>query len=46
MRAWAEKSMRDSKKEKDLPERLDIGLGGDDSNGAVHENGHEPMITT
>lgn len=41
MRAWAESSAR--AKKKDLPDRIDLGLKGDDD---YNENGHEPMITT
>lgn len=49
MRVWAENTARD--KGKSLPDRLDIGLNGEDADGpsrrSVHgENGHEPMITT
>jgi hypothetical protein len=42
MRAWAETSARSKKK--DLPDRIDLGLYGDDNE--YNENGHEPMITT
>jgi len=42
MRAWAETSARESGKA--IPDTLDLGLGGDD--GALHENGLEPMVTT
>ncbi|KAK0714791.1 CTLH/CRA C-terminal to lish motif domain-containing protein [Lasiosphaeris hirsuta] len=42
MRAWAETSARSKKK--DLPDRIELGLFGED--GDYHENGHEPMITT
>lgn len=42
MRAWAETSAR--AKKKDLPDRLELGLHGEDNE--YHENGHEPMITT
>lgn len=39
LRAWAENTARESKK--DLPARMEVGL---DSN-ERHENGHEPMIS-
>ena len=39
LRAWAENTARESKK--DLPARMELGL---DSN-ERHENGHEPMIS-
>jgi hypothetical protein len=42
LRAWAENTARDGKK--DLPARLELGLDGDEKDEA-HENGHEPMIT-
>jgi len=43
MRAWAEEEVR--AKKKDLPERIELGLNGEDDE--YHdENGHEPMITT
>lgn len=42
MRAWAETSARSKKK--DLPDRIDLGLYGEDHE--YSENGHEPMITT
>ncbi|KAK3358579.1 CTLH/CRA C-terminal to lish motif domain-containing protein [Lasiosphaeria ovina] len=47
MRAWAETSVR-AKKKGDLPDRIELGLNGDDNDylEGVHENGHEPMITT
>ncbi|KAK5658216.1 hypothetical protein OQA88_2191 [Cercophora sp. LCS_1] len=41
MRAWAENSAR--AKKKDLPDRIELGLYGEDD---YNENGHEPMITT
>jgi glucose-induced degradation protein 8 len=49
MRTWAENAARD--KGMALPERLDIGLHGDDADNWGHhglssENGHEPMVTT
>ncbi|KAK3391103.1 CTLH/CRA C-terminal to lish motif domain-containing protein [Podospora didyma] len=46
MRAWAESSARSKKK--DLPERIELGLNGDDNDfhDVIHANGHEPMITT
>ncbi|KAF7547862.1 hypothetical protein G7Z17_g7421 [Cylindrodendrum hubeiense] len=49
MRVWAENTARD--KGKSLPDRLDIGLNGEDADSpgrrSIHgENGHEPMITT
>ncbi|CAG8974892.1 hypothetical protein HYALB_00006675 [Hymenoscyphus albidus] len=40
LRAWAEKTARDQKK--DLPARIELGL---DENEDRYENGHEPMIT-
>jgi hypothetical protein len=47
-RSWAENKARELKKE--IPARLDLGLDlldGDAVGGAgLHENGHEPMITT
>ncbi|TVY38307.1 Glucose-induced degradation protein 8-like, partial [Lachnellula cervina] len=42
LRAWAENTARDKKK--DLPARLDLGLDGRERDDR-HENGHEPMIT-
>lgn len=42
MRAWAENSARTKKK--DLPDRIDLGLFGEEQGNS--ENGHEPMITT
>lgn len=39
LRAWAEHTARDTKK--DLPARLELGLGGDDE---MRENGSEAMI--
>ncbi|KAI1172538.1 ran binding protein in the microtubule-organising centre [Nemania sp. FL0916] len=46
MRVWSEDVTRKETK-KDLPEHIDIGLDGDDSDlqDAI-QNGHEPMITT
>jgi len=47
MRAWAENTARESKV--DLPDRIDLGIQGDSTEASedrVHENGHEPMITT
>ncbi|KAK5998115.1 Protein GID8-like protein [Cladobotryum mycophilum] len=49
MRAWAESAARE--KGASLPDRLDIGLRGEDPHGQSwrrvgSENGHEPMITT
>lgn len=47
MRAWAENAARESKK--DLPDRIELGFNGDDNDSLgdrLHENGHEPMITT
>jgi hypothetical protein len=49
MRAWAEGAARE--KGNGLPERLDLGLGGDESQsqtwrGSGSENGHESMMTT
>lgn len=48
MRAWAEARARD--KGASLPERLDIGMQGEEGDrhprqGSSNENGHEPMIT-
>ncbi|KYK61982.1 CTLH domain-containing protein [Drechmeria coniospora] len=48
MRAWAENTARD--KGLGLPDRLDIGLRGDEPDGQSGrlfgvENGHEPMVT-
>ncbi|KKY35429.1 putative ran binding protein in the microtubule-organising centre [Diaporthe ampelina] len=40
IRAWAEESARSSRK--NLPERIELGLNGEDSS---HENGSEPMVT-
>lgn len=40
VRTWAEDSARSAKK--DLPSRLDLGLGGED--GDSNTNGSEPMI--
>lgn len=42
MRAWAEETAR--AKKKDLPDRIELGLN--ESQDGLHENGHEPMITT
>lgn len=44
VRAWAEESARTLKK--DLPERLDLGLNGEEADDSFHENGSEPMVTT
>lgn len=46
MRAWAESAAR--QKKRDLPERIELGLNGEDNEhyDGIHENGHEPMITT
>lgn len=45
MRAWAEQTARDNKK--DIPSRIDLGIHGtDNADGISHENGHEPMITS
>jgi glucose-induced degradation protein 8 len=47
MRAWAENAARE--KHISLPDRLDIGLHGEEAEGGNargSENGHEPMITT
>ena len=45
LRAWAEDSARESKK--DLPAHLDLGLDGEVQNedANLQENGHEAMIT-
>lgn len=40
LRAWAENTARDQKK--DLPARMELGL---DEREERYENGHEPMIT-
>ena len=40
LRAWAENTARDNKK--DLPARIELGL---DETDETQENGHEPMIT-
>lgn len=40
LRAWAENTARDQKK--DLPARIELGL---DEREERYENGHEPMIT-
>lgn len=40
IRAWAEESARSSRK--NLPDRIELGLNGEDSS---HENGSEPMVT-
>ncbi|OTA63200.1 hypothetical protein K449DRAFT_433308 [Hypoxylon sp. EC38] len=46
MRAWSEDVVRKEGK-KGLPERIDLGLDGDDSERpSGTENGHEPMVTT
>jgi glucose-induced degradation protein 8 len=44
LRAWAEDSARESKK--DLPARLDLGLDSETRNEDpdLHENGHEAMV--
>ncbi len=44
MRAWAENTARENKKE--VPDRLGVGLAGDGSDDPIRGNGHEPMITT
>ncbi|KAJ4174688.1 hypothetical protein NW754_005107 [Fusarium falciforme] len=49
MRVWAENTARD--KRKNLPDRLDIGLNGEEPDSPSRqilqsENDHEPMITT
>ncbi|KAL8408020.1 hypothetical protein RB594_006717 [Gaeumannomyces avenae] len=47
LRAWTENTARLRKIE--LPSRLDLGLNCDDGDMAddrLHENGHEPMVTT
>ncbi|CZR47012.1 hypothetical protein FPRO06_05869 [Fusarium proliferatum] len=46
MRVWAENTARD--KRKNLPDRLDIGLNGEESDSPRPHtgNGHDPMITT
>ena len=41
LRAWAENTARDSKKE--IPTRLELGLDGERDD--AQENGHEPMVT-
>ncbi|OAA68330.1 ctlh domain containing protein [Niveomyces insectorum RCEF 264] len=49
MRAWAENMARDKDSIKDLPDSIDLGLQGTNAEGTdsrLHENGHEPMITT
>lgn len=48
MRAWAENTARD--KGMSIPDRLDIGLKGDESDHHLqaqfhNDNGHEPMLT-
>ncbi|KAI9745600.1 MAG: hypothetical protein M1818_001134 [Claussenomyces sp. TS43310] len=43
LRAWAEETARNSKK--DLPVHLDIGLDTGSQNGEMHANGHEAMVT-
>lgn len=42
-RGWAETKARELKK--DLPDRLELGLGGEEGEAATG-NGHDPMITT
>jgi hypothetical protein len=44
LRAWAEDSARESKK--DLPAHLDLGLDSETRNedSELHENGHEAMV--
>lgn len=42
MRAWAETSARNKKK--DLPKTIELGLNVDSMDSG--DNGHEPMITT
>lgn len=44
VRTWAEDSARSARK--DLPDRLELGLNGEDADGSLHENGSEPMVTT
>ncbi|PNY23508.1 Glucose-induced degradation protein 8 [Tolypocladium capitatum] len=49
MRAWAENTARD--KGSSLPDRIDIGLRGEEHDGQSRrqldvENGHEPMVTS
>lgn len=44
VRAWSEGEFR--KAGKDLPDRLDLGLNGDDAGGSSYQNGSEPMVTT
>lgn len=49
MRAWAENTARD--KGSSLPDRLDIGLRGEDQSQHNRQqshlgNGHEPMVTS
>jgi len=48
MRAWAEKTARDSKKPGIPRGRIELGFGGDDEvmDDRMPGNGHEPMITT
>lgn len=46
MRAWAETSARAAKK--DVPDRIELGLGEDDNDAVAdggNDNGFEPMIT-
>jgi hypothetical protein len=46
IRAWAESSARAAKK--DVPDRIELGLGEDDNDGMLesgNDNGFEPMIT-
>lgn len=45
LRTWAENTARE--RSNDLPDRLDIGLNGEDESRPLSAtNGHEPMITT
>ena len=46
LRAWAENTARE--KAKPIPDRLEIGLNGEESDSRPIDatNGHEPMITT
>jgi len=47
LRAWAENSTRDNKKDsKDLPAHIDLGLDSDTRNddSELLENGHEAMV--
>lgn len=43
VRTWAEDSARSVKK--DLPDRLELGLNGEDADGSPHENGDDAMVT-